>query len=316
MKRSGYGVMGGCKPKYKSTNLPIHLATAVYNSNFRTFMKKNTFIIFTLALAVAVTGCKPDRDDEFQLPDPPGTPSFSVEMVPGDSNRVVVKDLSDGNFQRLWDLPGGQPKTSNKAVDTIFYDKQGDYTITLYVSKSDGSGSPSASKNLTILKDAPLVCSPKMALLTGDCTPAGKCWSLTRASGAVKVGPTYDDYSWFTSAENGLQNEQYDDGFCFTFDNLVFQNRNNGASVNPWNGYQAQALDTGLGDFVYLEGTGILGRDQILLNDDQWMGVWDCDNLLDVVKLTTTELVVRGRQRAQDGTPLAQGWFELHFVPQ
>ncbi len=278
-------------------------------------MKKNILVIIAI-MAIATTGCKPDRDDVFQLPDPAAAPEFTLEMLPGDSNRVIVKDLSEGNFQRHWDFAGGQPKTSNKAVDTVFYDAKGSYNITLFVSKTDGSGTPSVAKGVTIVKDAPLVCTPKMALLTGDCTPAGKCWTLTHAAGAVKVGPTYDDYSWFTSADGALQNEQYDDGFCFTFENLVYQNRNNGASVNPWDGYQAQPLATGLSDFELILGTGILGRDQILLKDDQWMGVWDCDNLLDVVKLTATELVVRGRQRAQDGAPLVQGWFELRFIPQ
>ncbi|MBL7826642.1 MAG: PKD domain-containing protein [Saprospiraceae bacterium] len=277
-------------------------------------MKKlNLFILLTGMLWF---GCQPDRDDENKLPAAPAAPEFSVEMIPGDSNRVVVTDQSTGNFQRLWSLPGGTPKSSVKVTDTVFYDKKGDYVITLFVSKSDGSGTPSATKNVTILTDAPLTCTPKMALLTGDCNPAGKCWTLSHEAGAVKVGPTYDDYSWYTSPENGLQNEQYDDGFCFTFENLVFQNRNNTASVNPWNGYQAEAYDPGVGDFVFLEGTGILGRDQILLPDNQWMGVWDCDNLLDVVKLTADELIVRGRQRAQNGTPLTQGWFELRFVPQ
>jgi hypothetical protein len=278
------------------------------------FMKK---IFFPIALfGLALVGCKPDRDDEIQLPDAAAAPEFSVEMLADDSNRVVVRDLSTGNFQRFWDLPGGTPKTSSSAVDTIFYDKKGDYRITLFVSKSDGSGTPSASKMVRIVTDAPLSCTPKMALLTGDCGPAGKCWTLSRAAGAVKVGPTYDDYSWYTSPTDGLQNEQYDDGFCFTFENLVFQNKCNGAAVNPWNGYQAEAYNPAPGDFTFLEGTGILGRDQILLPDDQFMGVWDCDNLLDVVKLTASELVVRGRQRAQNGTPLPQGWFELTFTPQ
>lgn len=277
-------------------------------------MKKT--ILFTALSAFAIFGCKPDRDDEISLPGTPGAPNFSVEMLAGDSSRVVIKDLSDGNFQRLWDLPGGTPKTSTKALDTILYAIKGDYTITLFVSKTDGSGSPSASKKVTILIDAPVTCTPKMSMLTGDCGPTGKCWTLSRAAGAVKVGPTYDDFSWYTAPVDGLQNEQYDDGFCFTFENLVFQNKNNGASVDPWDGYKVKPLDPGLADFTFLLGTGISGRDQILIPDDQFMGVWDCDNLLDVVKLTTTELVVRGRQRAQNGTPLAQGWFELTFVPQ
>ncbi|GAB4489361.1 MAG: hypothetical protein OHK0019_06830 [Saprospiraceae bacterium] len=277
-------------------------------------MKK---ILLSIAVVtLAIFACKPDRDDEIQLPPAPGAPDFSIEMLVGDSNRVVVKDLSEGSFQRLWDFPGGTPLTSTRALDTVFFAKKGEYLITLFVSKSDGSGTPSTSKKVVILTDAPVTCTPKMAMLTGDCNALGKCWTLSRDAGAVKVGPTYDDFSWYTSPADGLQNEQYDDGFCFTFENLVFQNRNNGASVNPWNGYQAQPLDPGVSVFTFSEGTGILGRDQILLPDDQFMGVWDCDNLLDVVKLSADELIVRGRQRAQNGAPLAQGWFELRFVPQ
>jgi hypothetical protein len=286
-----------------------------FRSGKAIFAMKKTLLYITMFAAV-IYACRPDRDDEHQLPSPSGTPEFSVEVLASDSNRVVVKDLSSGNFQRVWDLPGGAPKNSSKAIDTVFYPLKGEYVITLFVSKADGSGTPSASKKVNILKDAPVTCTPKMAMLTGDCNPGGKCWTLSRAAGAVKVGPTYDDFSWYSSPENGLQNEQYDDGFCFTFDNLVFQNQNSGASVNPWNGYQAQPLDPGLGTFEFLTGTGFSNRDQILLPDNQFMGVWDCDNLLDVVKLTADELIVRGRQRAQDGTPLAQGWFELRFVPQ
>ncbi|MBP6825124.1 MAG: PKD domain-containing protein [Saprospiraceae bacterium] len=278
-------------------------------------MQKQLFI-FIMLCGIWGAGCKPARDDENQLPGTPDAPEFSVEMLQGDSNRFVIKDLSAESFQRLWDLPGGTPKTSAKAIDTVFYSNAGEYSITLYVSRADGSGTPSATKKVSVISDAPLSCSPKLALLTGDCNPQGKCWTLSHEAGAVKVGPTYDDFSWYTSPVNGLQPEQYDDGFCFTFENLVFQNRNNSATVNPWDGYKAQAYDPGVGEYTFLEGTGISGRDQILLDDDQFMGVWDCDNVLDVVTLTATELVVRGRQREQNGTPKAEGWFELRFVPQ
>lgn len=278
-------------------------------------MRKHILYLITLTV-FSFSGCAPDRDDDFHLPGAPEDPEFSVEMVAGDSNRVVVRDLSEGNFQRLWDLPGGTPKTSQKAVDTILYSKAGEYTITLYASKADGSGTASSSKDLTILVDAPVSCSPKMSLLTGECGAGGKCWTFTHAAGAVKVGPTYDDFSWYTSPVDGLQAAQYDDGFCFTFDNLVYQNKNNGASVDPWDGYQAKPYDPGIGDFVFLAGTGISGRDQLLIPDDQFMGVWDSDNLLDIISLTETELIVRGRQRDPNGVPLAQGWFELVFMPQ
>ena len=66
--------------------------------------------------------------------------------------------------------------------------------------------------------------------------------------------------------------------------------------------------------FTAAEGTGNEGRDQIILPNDQFMGVWDADNVMDVVTLTENELVVRARLRGQDGTPAAEGWFELTFV--
>src|SRR5690606_6087639 len=110
--------------------------------------------------------------------------------------------------------------------------------------------------------------------------------TFTTAPGAVKVGPAYGDFSWFTSTENGLQGAQYDDRFCFTFEGFRFVNDNNGQSVNPWNGYVAEDYDPGISEFQFLEGTGMEGRDQIILPDDQFMGVWDADNVMDVVTLT------------------------------
>ena len=278
-------------------------------------MHKYFFFLISL-LGLTYLGCAPDRDDDFHLPEAPDVPEFSVEMLEGDSNRVVIRDLSEGNFQRLWDLPGGTPKTSSKALDTILYAKAGDYKITLFVTKTDGSGTASAAKNISILIDAPVSCSPKMSMLTGECGAGGKCWAFTHAAGAVKVGPGYDDFSWYTSPVDGLQAAQYDDGFCFTFDNVIYQNKNNGESVDPWNGYAATPYDPGIGDFLFTVGTGTNGRDQLLIPDDQFMGVWDSDNLLDIVSLTDTELIVRARQRDPNGVPLAQGWFELVFVPQ
>jgi hypothetical protein len=275
------------------------------------------YIFFLIAVAgIAVFSCAPERDDEFNLPPAPDAPQFTVEMVAGDSNRMVIHDLSEGNFQRLWELPGGTPKTSTKALDTILYTKAGEFVIALYVSKTDGSGTVSSSKKISIAKNAPQACNPKLAMLTGDCGAGGKCWTFTHAAGAVKVGPTYDDYSWYTSPVDGLQSAQYDDGFCFTFENLVYQNKNNGSSVDPWDGYKVKPYDPGVADFTFLEGTGINGRDQLLIPDDQFMGVWDSDNLLDIVSLTETELIVRARQRDPNGVPLAQGWFELVFMPQ
>ena len=198
-------------------------------------------------------------------------------------------------------------------MDTILYTDAGEYTITLYVSKADGNGSAFASQKINILRDAPLDCSAKLELLTG-CGSARKCWTFTTAGGAIKVGPGYDDFSWYTSPEGGLQAAQYDDLYCFTFNDFVFENANNGQSVNPWNGYAAEDYNPDISEFQFLEGTGGNGRDQIILPDDQFMGTWDTDNVLDVVTLTETELVVRGRIRMQNGTPAAEGWFEHTFI--
>ncbi|MBK9984822.1 MAG: hypothetical protein IPP15_21070 [Saprospiraceae bacterium] len=252
---------------------------------------KNIYLTLTFILGCFVA-CAPDRDNDFNLSPAPSAPQFTAKVLEADSNRVVVTSLSDDNFQLLWDLPGGNPKTSNQKMDTILYTDIGEYTITLFVSKTDGSGTVSASQKITILRDAPLVCSPKLALLTG-CSSAGKCWTFSTAAGAVKVGPTYGDFSWYTSPVNGLQDAQYDDHYCFTFLHFVFQNKNSGQSVNPWNGYAAEDYNPGVSEFQFLEGTGMEGRDQIIIPDDQFMGTWDTDNVMDVISLTETELVIR-----------------------
>jgi hypothetical protein len=262
-----------------------------------------------------IAACAPDRDEHDDLLPTPAPPEFSVDPVPGDSNRFVITDLSAG-FQRLWGLPGGAPKTSGLPRDTVFYAKAGTYTITLFVSMSDGSGTVSSSRSVTVTKDAPLECSPELALLTGDCGAEGKCWRFTTEAKAVKVGPAYGDDSWYTSPENGLQAAQYDDDFCFTFENLVYVNDNKGQSVNPWNGYMAEAYDPGVGDFLYLKGTGLGGRDQIVIPDDQFMGLWDFDNVMDVQELTADRLVLRARICDASGVPAAEGWFELTFIPR
>ena len=87
-------------------------------------MKKTLYSIILLT-AVMVGACRPERDDLYQLGTPPAAPEWSVEALPGDPNRFVVKDLSTGNFQRLWDFPGGAPKASSDVVDTVYFAKAG-----------------------------------------------------------------------------------------------------------------------------------------------------------------------------------------------
>lgn len=259
--------------------------------------------------------CQPFEEDDINLGDLPAPPEFSVEILESDSNRVVIKDLSSGTFERLWDLPGGDPKTSGEAVDTILYRKAGTFNITLYVAAEGGNGTNFSRQQVTIAKDATLPCDPVISLLTGDCGTDGKCWTFSHVAGAVTVGPTYGSGEWFTSQADGLVPDQYDDQYCFFFEDLVFQYNNNGLTVNPWAGYVAEPLDLGPGDWIYSVGTGMNGADQIIIPDTHFMGVRDADNVMDVMILTEDELVVRARICGPDGVPAAQGWFELYFVP-
>lgn len=270
------------------------------------------YTIYAFSLMALFLSCEPVRDDEFNLEGDLIKPTIEITAI--DGNTFVVTDKTAGGFQRLWSFPGAMPANSTEAVDTIFYPKKGSYTISLFVSQSNGSGTGSATQKVEIAENAAQNCTDKMSLLTGECLPQGKCWTFSREAGAVKVGPKYDDFSWYTSPVGGLQDAQYDDGFCFTFDGLLFQNRNNGASVNPWDGYKAVPLDPGVATFVFSEGTGTAGKDQIIIPDDQFMGVMDADNIMDVMQLTETQLVVRTRIRAANGVPAAEGWFELTFV--
>ena len=77
--------------------------------------------------------------------------------------------------------------------------------------------------------------------------------------------------------------------------------QNNGASVNPWMDTKPYPWSRRIKSFVFSEGTGTGGKDQIIIPDEQFMGVWDADNVMDVIQLTETQLVVRTRLRAANG---------------
>ncbi|MBK8081973.1 MAG: PKD domain-containing protein [Saprospiraceae bacterium] len=279
------------------------------------FFQKNIWCYSIGVIFILLQSCTPDRINENSIDGTPNVPDFTITPLADNPNKLVVTSLATDAFQIFWDAPGGTPKSSKRLSDTILYTKKGTYTISLYASSTDGSGTAVKTKTITLENDAALECNSKIAMLTGDCLPSGKCWTLAQEAGAVKVGPTYDDFSWFTSTAGGLQPAQYDDRFCFTFEGLVFENRNNGTTINPWDGYKVQNVDHGISDFIFSEGTGISNRDQIILQDNQFVGVWDSDNVLDIVTLTADKLVIRARLRAQNGTTAAEGWFELTFAP-
>lgn len=277
-------------------------------------MKRISYFFFLALFLFAA--CDPVMEDGVDLGPLPPAPEISVAMVPGDSNRMVVKDLSVGNFNRLWDFPGGEPRTSQQVEDTVFYAKAGTFTITLNVAAAGGNGTAFSSREVTILRDAPVVCGELESLLTGGCEAAGKCWTFSSSAGAISVGPTYGSTEWFTSTANGLDPSQYDDRYCFFFEDRVFEYRNNGTTVNPWQGYVPVPFNPPPANWSLRPGAGRDGADQIVLPDGYFMGVWDSGPVLDIVTLTETELVVRAYIVDETGSQAAEGWFQLHFVAE
>jgi len=269
-------------------------------------MKKSLLL---LGMALAFNACAPYEDDDITLPAAPGAPSITVELVNGDPNRVVVKDVSGGFFARVWEFPGGTPAKSTLAIDTVFYQSKGDYLVTLYASSEGGGGTSSVTQSINIAQDAQPACDPQTGLLTGDCETPGRCWTLTHAAGAVRVGPTPGSSEWYTSPVNGLQAAQYDDAFCFYFAGGHFQYNNNGQTVDPWNGYNPVnfAPPTNL-NWVISKGSGEGGSDQLILPEGAFLGVWDSGPVYDIVSVSETQLVVRSQ------IVDTAGWFELTFV--
>lgn len=273
---------------------------------------KNIFIVITGLFIFQ--GCSPDNNDINLGPLPP-KPDFSIEYVPGDSNKVVVKDLSSDSFVRLWEIgEGGIPATSSLESDTIFFSKKGEYDISLYISQKGGNGTAYNTKKISIPKDVVLPCSGPLGLLTGNCSTTGKCWKFSDVAGAITVGETYGAANWYKSPANGLVASQYDDRYCFVFEGFKFDYRNNGSTVNPFKGYVDEPFIPVSGPFAFSPGTGPNGEDQIILAKGQFMGTMDSYSVLNIIKLTETELIVRAQFADVAGNPVTPGWFEFKYV--
>jgi hypothetical protein len=283
---------------------------------------KNTIYLFLL-LTLAFAGCDAYQDEDIELGAAPTTPEFSIEVSADDPNTIIVKDLSSGNFTRVWNFgenaDGQTPlkRTSTEATDTVTYLKAGDYTITLYVSTETGGGTAQNAKTVVIADDAVTGCSGVIALLTGDCLPGGRCWTFSQEAGAISVGPNPGDFSWFSSPAAGLVPEQYDDSYCFFLDGQVFDYQNSGSTINPFDGYQAQPFDNPADmTWIYSPGTGANGADQLILPVGSFVGVRDASNTADIITISETELVLRAKQVDINGDPTPQGWFEIYLVAQ
>lgn len=271
-------------------------------------MKKYQYILAGAAIGTAVlmAACKPTEADTVSIGNPPSA-KLAMNFVQGDSNRVVVTDNSQGAFTRLWDFGNGI--NSKEATDTAYFPNAGTYTIKLFVS---GKGGMSVdSQRVVIAKSDQNLCNDSTIIkLTGGCNAtAGKGWTFTVAANAIKVGPTPGSSEWYTSPANGLQVDQYDDTFRFFYKDNHFLYENNGKTVFPDQGYQALPYTPPTDATWQLSrGTGLNGRDQIILPTGSFMGVKDAGIVYDIVELTPTKLVVTVPFLA------GGGYFELTFV--
>ena len=267
--------------------------------------------VVTLALVAGLVGCEPFEEDSPGLGGLSAKPAMRVEPLADNPNLVVVEDLSEGFFARTWDLPGATPNTSTARVDTVLYVAAGTYEVSLYGSAEGGGGVAVSSETIVIERDAENQCSDELTLLAGGCGEASqKCWTFTRAADAVRVGPVPGSGEWFRSTENGLQEEQYDDAFCFSFSGSAFRYFNNGLTVDPNQGFSPVPYEPLEGQtYTLLPGGGEDGETRIQLPDGNFIGLLDASTAYDIVTLTETELVLR--------TPFAngEGWFELTLEP-
>ncbi len=272
-------------------------------------MNKYTLILLGIVL---LSACDPSIDKDITIPALPEAPTMSIEVSSDDPNKIIIKDLSEGFFSRVWELPGATPDKSTLAIDTVLYRKAGSYTITLHAVKEGGGGTSSAAQTIFIEADAVLACSEETTFLTGGCDNLlGKCWTFSQLAGAVSVGPEPGSSEWFSSSDGGLEPTQYDDSFCFNFNGSAFTYLNNGQTIDPWNGYAPVDYSPPT-DFTYfLESNGgPNGETRIVLPEGAFMGVWDSGPLYDIILLTEEELVVRSQIIG------GAGWFDLYFVPR
>ncbi|NRB48369.1 MAG: hypothetical protein HRU41_11905 [Saprospiraceae bacterium] len=263
-----------------------------------------------LLLAALLVGCEAFVEKDVSIPGLPEAPTFELTPTADNPNRIIIKDMSQGFFSRVWDAPGGTPASSTLTVDTILFTKAGTYTITLHAAKEGGGGTASASQQIVIAEDAAVSCTDDITLLAGGCEIGEqKCWTFSSVAGAITVGPTPGSGEWFTSPQDGLDFEQYNDDFCFSFDGAKFVYKNQGKTVDPWNGYvPVDYIPPDDYTWLLVPGAGENGEIRIQLPEGAFMGVWDSGPAYDIVSLSEETLVVRSKIVGVDG------WFELTFV--
>ncbi len=267
--------------------------------------------ILGACLFLFVISCEPYIEDEVTIPELTDTPEFTVQMVEGDSNRFVVDFDPTGYFDFVWSIPGGSPSASSLDHDTIFFQRAGNYDITLHASVDGGAGVATATQSVVVENDAELECDAFMSLLTNDCS--SKCWRLSSNDGGVAVGPIPLSGEWFTST--GLNENQADDLWCFDFTTASFLYINNDVTFSACAGF-SEIVGYPIPDnmtYVVSPSDSDYSENQFILSDDFWMGVEDSGPIYEVVSITEDEMVLLTPIKPCDGGP-SEGWFTLTFL--
>ncbi len=265
--------------------------------------KMKKYIVF-VGLVLAFCACNEAIDFglEGELPT---KPEFRIESVEGDPNSFVVTDLSEGNFSRVWEFRGGAPATSTLKSDTVFYNKAGDYNVSLHVASESGSGTAFSTKIINVEAD---VAGCQLLFLNEDCSR--KCWRLSGEPGSVRVGPIPYSGEWYTSPD--ITSSQADDRWCFNEDG-IFEYENFGSTFSSCLGfvdiedYDIPADMT----YSFIPGAGQDGLDRIQLSA-LWMGVEDSGNTYDIIEISEDEMMMLTPLKPCDGSP-STGWFTLVF---
>ena len=270
-------------------------------------MHKIAYILAGLGLLLAA--CEPYQAEDISLPAAPSA-EFSFSPMPDDPNRLVVTDNSGEGFVRLWDFGNGS--NSSAEVDTVFYPLAGEYTITLAVSGQGGTSV--AEQTVTIEQDAALSCDSTLTNLLGGCTSAdSKTWVFSLESGAISIGPEPLSSQYFSSSENGLVPEQYNDSWTFNFEGSGFLYENEGLTVDPAQDYEAVPYTPPADATWRIEPeAGFGGSPRLTLSpEESFLGVKDSGPVYDLHEVTEDRMVLVGQLRSDPNV-----YFTLYFVAQ
>lgn len=268
---------------------------------------KTLLSVFVILTVLAVS-CNPYVEPGTELSGEVPNVSFTMQMDPADSNRVVVTSTGDNGFQLIWDFGNGT--TSTLISDTAYFPSAGTYDITLTVSGEGGAGQ--LTQAYVVENDDETSCSDEELIkLCGGCSdPDGLRWTWSTQAGAITVGSAPGANDFFVSPEGGLAAEQYDDFYDFIYEDFQFDYINNGQTIFPELGFIPAPFEPDPDmTWTLSPGTGVGGVTQIIIsNPEMFMGTKDSGPVYDIVELTETTLTVRSEI---DG---GGGWFEFYFI--